>query len=142
MCKIFQMTMCDTQGQLFALASTEGYNSEAFIKTYMTSQISKDIEKDYNHLQWAGKAYILSKMEDELGSKLFKDNDTYDSEVLYWIGYIYRYWNYYTGESSKEIYKQASAKTMKSVYYSYHTMSPQMAIDRLKETYLDKIAKK
>ena len=108
----------------------------------MTSQISKDIEKDYNHLQWAGKAYILSKMEDELGSKLFKDNDTYDSEVLYWIGYIYRYWNYYTGESSKEIYKQASAKTMKSVYYSYHTMSPQMAIDRLKETYLDKIAKK
>jgi hypothetical protein len=49
--------------------------------------------------------------------------------------WAYRYWNFYTGESSREIYKQAPAKTMKVVYLMYHTMSPEMAIDRLKEAY-------
>ena len=135
MCKSLQLTLCDTQGQLFELAAERGYNSEAFIKAFMTSQVSADMDKEFHHVQWAGKAYILSRMEDELSEQLVKDGEIYDKETLYWIGYIYRYWNFYTGESSKEIYKQAPAKTMNVVYLMYHTMSPEMAIDRLKEAY-------
>ncbi len=133
MCKSLQLTLCDTQGQLFELAAERGYSSETFIKVYMTTQVSADMDKEFHHVQWAGKAYILSRMEDELGEKLTKNGVFYDKEVLYWIGYIYRYWNFYTGESSKEIYKQAPAKTMNVVYHMYHTMSPEMAIDRLRE---------
>ena len=132
MCKSLQLTLCDTQGQLFELAAERGYSSKAFIKVYMTSQVSADMDKEFHHVQWAGKAYILSRMEDELGHRLKKDGEVFDKEILYWIGYIYRYWNYYTGESSKEIYKQAPAKTMNVVYLMYHTMSPELAIDRLK----------
>ena len=73
-------------------------------------------------------------MEDELAEQLTKDGDIFDKETLYWIGYIYRYWNFYTEESSKEIFKQANARTMNVVYLMYHTMSPEMAIDRLKES--------
>lgn len=135
MCKSLQLTLCDTQGQLFELAAKRGYSSEAFIKVYMTTQVSADMDKEFHHVQWAGKAYILSRMEDELGEKLTKNGEIYDKEALYWIGYIYRYWNYYTGESSKEIYKQAPAKTMNVVYLMYHTLSPELAIDRLKEAY-------
>ena len=138
MSRSLQLSLCDTQGQLFELSSKYGYNSEAFIKAYMTSKVSMDMDKEFNHLQWAGKAYILSRIEDELSDKLTKDADVFDKETLYWIGYIYRYWHFYTGEKSKEIYKQASAKTMKTVYLMYHTMSPEMAIDRLKETYIKK----
>lgn len=138
MSRSLQLSLCDTQGQLFELSSKYGYNSEAFIKAYMTSKVSMDMDKEFNHLQWAGKAYILSRIEDELSDKLIKDADVFDKETLYWIGYIYRYWHFYTGEKSKEIYKQASAKTMKTVYLMYHTMSPEMAIDRLKETYIKK----
>ena len=73
--------------------------------------------------------------QEELAEQLTKDGEIYDKETLYWAGYIYRYWRFYTGESSREIYKQAPAKTMKVVYLMYHTMSPEMAIDRLKEAY-------
>ena len=135
MCKSLQITLCDTQGQLFALAAERGYSSEAFIKAFMTSQVSADMDKEFHHMQWAGKAYILSRMEDELGGMLTKDGEIYDKETLYWAGYVYRYWSFYTGESSREIYKQAPAKTMNVVYLMYHTMSPEMAIDRLKEAY-------
>ncbi len=135
MCNSLQLTLCDTQGQLFELAAEKGYSSEAFLKAFMTSSVAADMDKEFHHLQWAGKAYILSRMEDELDSELKTDGTVYDKEALYWIGYIYRYWNFYTGESSREIYKQAPAKTMNVVYLMYHTMSPKMAIDRLKEAY-------
>ena len=33
-----------------------------------------------------------------------------DKEVLFWIGYVYRYWHLLTGESSREIYDQSAAQ--------------------------------
>ncbi len=133
MCRSLQLALCDTQGQLFELSAAHGYASEAFVKAFMTSDVSADLDKDFHHLQWTGKAYILSRMEDELLDRLSKDGEVYDREVLYWMGYVYRYWTFHTGETSKEIYRQASAQTMNIVYLMYHTMSPEMAIDRLKK---------
>lgn len=138
MFKSLQLVLCDTQGKLFELSADKGYDSEVFIKAFMTDQVAADMDKGFHHIQWAGKAYILSRMEEELKGKLKKSNVLYDKEVIYWIGYIYRYWNLYTGESSKEIYRKANAKTMKSVYLMYHTMSPKMAVDRLKEDHKEK----
>ena len=99
----------------------------------MTTDISKDMDKEFHHVQWAGKEYIMSRMEDENADAISNNGIVFDNESLYWIGYIYRFWNIYTGESSKEIYKQANAKTMQTVYLMYHTMSPELAIDKLKE---------
>ena len=133
--KSLQLTLCDTQGKLFELSGERGYDSESFIKAFMTTDISKDMDKDFHHVQWAGKEYIMSRMEDENPDAIDSNGIVFDNETLYWTGYIYRYWNIYTGESSKDIYKQAPAKTMQAVYLMYHTMSPELAIDRLKESY-------
>lgn len=135
MSKSLELALCDTQGQLFELSGERGIGSEAFIKAFMTSDISKDMDSEFNHVQWAGKEYIYSRMEDECKEALATPGEVYDKETLYWAGYIYRYWNLYTGESSKEIYRQAPAKTMQVVYLMYHTMSPEMAIDRLKSSF-------
>ena len=133
--KSLQLTLCDTQGKLFELSGERGYDSESFIKAFMTTDISKDMDKDFHHVQWAGKEYIMSRMEDENPDAIDSNGIVFDNETLYWTGYIYRYWNIYTGESSKDIYKQAPAKTMQTVYLMYHTMSPELAIDRLKDSY-------
>ena len=135
--KSLQLTLCDTQGKLFELSGERGYDSEAFIKAFMTTDISKDMDKYFHHLQWAGKEYIMSRMEDENSDAIDSSGIVFENETLYWTGYIYRYWNIYTGESSKDIYRQAPAKTMQTVYLMYHTMSPELAIDRLKEAYAD-----
>ena len=55
------------------------------------------------------------------------------SEENSWMGYIYRYWHYYKDESSKKIYQQANAKTMKRNYMMFHTMDPELAIEDLIE---------
>lgn len=138
MLDVFELTLCDMQGKLFEMSANEGFSSEAFIKTFMLSNTAADLDKLFNHMQWAGQGYIIDRLREQNADTLETDGELYDNETLYWSGYLYRYWHFYTGETSKEIYKQAPAKTMRAMYLMYHTMSPEMAIDRLKETYARK----
>ena len=133
-----QSALSDMQGKLFEMSIEKGLDSEAFIKAFMLSDIAKNLDSEFNHMQWAGKEYIMERIYDELKDKLKSGGEIYDREMMYWAGYVYRTWHYYTGESSKEIYKQAPAKTMRVTYFPYHTMSVEMAIDRLKESYREK----
>ncbi len=133
-----QSALSDMQGQLFEMSIDKGLDSETFIKVFMLSDIADDLDSEFNHMQWAGKEYIMERILDELKDKLEMGGETYDRETMYWMGYVYRRWHYYSGENSKEIYKQAPAKTMQIIYFPYHTMSVEMAIDRLKETYQEK----
>ena len=138
MLDVFELTLCDMQGKLFEMSANEGFSSEAFIKTFMLSDTAADLDKLFNHMQWAGQGYIIDRLREQNADTLEKGGKLYNNETLYWSGYLYRYWHIYTGETSKEIYKQAPAKTMRAVYLMYHTMSPEMAIDRLKDTYARK----
>lgn len=133
-----QLALSDMQGQLFEMSIEKELDSENFIKAFMLSDIAKDLDSAFNHMQWAGKEYIMERILDELKDKLKTGGEMYDKETMYWTGYVYRSWHYYTGESSKEIYRQANAKTMRITYFPYHTMSVEMAIDRLKESYNEK----
>ena len=54
-------------------------------------------------MQWAGEEYLLEEVIDEARDRFEKPGDVYSEELIYWIGYIYRYWHYVTCESSKEI---------------------------------------
>lgn len=132
-----KLALCEMQAQLFTASREKGYASEAFIKGFMNSDIAKNLDMPFHHMQWAGTQYLMSRMEEEHAYAL-RQGECYDTETLYWTGYLYRYWHLYTGESSRDILRQASAKTMRIVYLMYHTMSPEMAIDRLKESYLEK----
>ena len=58
------------------------------------------------------------------------------------MGYVYRYWHFYTGEESRKIYKQATFETMNVNYLMFHTMDAEMAIDDLKEIFRQKKSKK
>lgn len=64
------------------------------------------------------------------------------NEVLYWAGYVYRYWHFLTGESSKDIYKQAPAETMNTNYLMFHCMDTELAIEDLKEIHRQKVKKR
>ena len=130
-----QSALSDMQGQLFEMSIEKGLDSETFIKAFMLSDIASDLDSEFNHMQWAGKEYIMSSLEDEYGDKLTKDGPIYNLETLYWAGHTYRYWHFLKHESSKAIYKQVPAKTMQTVYLMYHTMSTKMAIERLIDSY-------
>lgn len=129
--------LCDIQGRLFELAFKDEYDCPAFIEAFMNSRAASALDDVYDRLQWAGEEYILEELDDEvLGLK--KAGTTYNREVMYWAGYTYRYWHYYTNEYSCEIYKIADAKTMEECWPGFHTLDVEMAIDDLKEIYRQK----
>ena len=128
-----QFGLCDIQGRLFELALKYRYDCNDFIEKFMNSKTAAALDQSYDRLQWAGEEYILEELNEEVGG-LKIAGTTYHNEIMYWSGYTYRYWRYYTGESSKEIYKIANAERMATVYLGFHTLDVQMAIDRLKDT--------
>lgn len=128
-----QLKLCDIQGRLFELSAEKQYNSTAFIKAFMTSETAKALDSEYNRMQWAGEEYLLEEVVADAGDMLSADGEIFSKDILYWIGYIYRYWHYYNGEDSAKIYKQAPIDTMKRNYMMFHTMDPVLAIEDLKE---------
>lgn len=129
-----KLKMCDIQGRLFELSADRKYSSSAFIKAFMTSPVAKSLDSKFNHMQWAGEEYLLDEIVSSADAEVFfKGGAILSKDVLYWIGYIYRYWHYYTGEDSAKIYKQAPYETMKRNYMIFHTMAPEVAIEDLKE---------
>lgn len=134
-----QLKMCDIQGRLFELSADRKYSSSAFIKAFMTSPVAKSLDSKFNHMQWAGEEYLLDEIASLIDAENFTKNaEVLSKDVLYWIGYVYRYWHYYTGEDSARIYKQAPYDTMKRNYMIFHTMAPELAVENLKEIYLQK----
>ncbi len=115
-----ELQLCDIQGRLFKLSAQRGISSEEFIKVFMKSATVKALDSTYNRMQWAGEEYLLEEVIDEAGDRFKKPREVYSEELIYWIGYIYRYWHYVTGESSKEIYKQTPVKVMLRNYVRFY----------------------
>lgn len=130
--QILRRSLCEMQGKLFEMSGAEGVDSERFIKTFMNSSIAEGLDSDFDYTQWAGKEYLMERMKEEYPDGFSHEGKVFDGETLYWAGYLYRYWHFYTGESSKAIYKMADAKTINSMYLGYHTLDIEMAIDRLR----------
>ena len=133
-----QLKLCDIQGRLFELSAEKKLPSASFIKAFMTSETAKALDSRYNRMQWMGEEYLLEEVLSSAGNALSGAGEVYQKDVLYWIGYIYRYWHYYTGESSAKILRQAPAATMKRNYMMFHTMDPVVAIEDLKELHQQK----
>lgn len=129
--------LCDIQGRLFELALKNGLDCPTFIKSFMNSETAASLEQSYDRLQWSGEEYIFANLADEV-DELKKSQNKYSNEVMFWAGYTYRFWHYLTGESSKQIYAQADAKTMDESYFGFHTLDVPMAVDDLKELHRQK----
>ena len=129
--------LCDIQGRLFELAVKADLDCPSFVEAFMNSKTAAALDDVFDRLQWAGEEYILDELDDEVCG-LKKAGTVYSSEIMYWIGYTYRYWHYYTSEDSHEIYKIADVKTMRECWLGFHTFDVEMAIDDLKEIYKQK----
>ena len=129
---LLQLKLCDIQGRLFELSGENGMPSVAFIRVFMTSDVAKGLDSRYNRMQWMGEEYMLEEIRTGL-KKLPESGEVFGKDILYWIGYVYRYWHYYSGEDSRKIIRQAPVLTMKRNYNMFHTMDPSLAIEKLKE---------
>ena len=110
--------LCDLQGRLFVNSLEAGFESEQFVRLFMRSKVAKTLDSKYNRLQWAGEEYMMDALQAE--KELRKDGRYYKKERLYWMGYVYRYWNLHTGESSLKILRTAPVRKLHKNYKKLH----------------------
>ena len=133
-----ELKLCDIQGRLFELFLSTDYDAENLVKAFMNSELAKNLDSEYNRMQWAGEEYLLEELIATCKDKLTINKESVSKDVLFWMGYVYRYWHYYAKEESAKIYKQAPFETMNVNYLMFHTMDVEVAIDDLKEIYKQK----
>jgi len=133
-----KLKLCDIQGRLFELFANTDYEAESLVKVFMSSEIAENLDSKYNRMQWAGEEYLLEELVATCKDKLVAKREEFSKDVLFWRGYLYRYWHFYTGEESSKIYKQAPFETLNVNYLMFHTMDVEMAIEDLKEIYKQK----
>jgi hypothetical protein len=135
-----QLQLCDIQGRFFELSARCALEGDVFIPAFMTSKTCEQYDAPYHRLQWSGEEYLMEELLDEYKkhgdilskNKLTKHTTMFSGDELYWIGYMYRYWHFATGEKSKNIYRQAPGEIMKKVYPGFHTIDEKIAIENLK----------
>lgn len=127
----FQLQQCKIQAKLFALAYGSGYDPRAFVTAFMNSAAAEGLDADYDRMQWAGEEYILQEVVESADLTKTSSPDEVSAEALFWAGYLYRYWHFLTGESSRQIYAQASIDVLLDVYPGMHALSPEMAVEDL-----------
>ena len=133
-----ELKLCDIQGRLFELFAETNYAAESLVKAFMEGEIAKNLDSEYNRMQWAGEEYLLEELIATYKNKFVAKQSDIPKDVLFWMGYVYRYWHFYTKEDSAKIYKQAPFETMNINYLMFHTMDTEMAIEDLKEIFKQK----
>ena len=131
--KDIELKLCDIQGRLFELSADAGYDSACFARVFMYSRTAKELDEKYNRMQWAGEEYLLEEIAANAGKKLKKSDEIFSKNVLYWIGYIYRFFSYTYEFQSTRVYKIVKPKELRGLFLPYHTLDPAQAIERILE---------
>ena len=119
-------------GELFVLAASKGYESVNFVELALNTWYGHMVYDDIRANEWLADTYLLAGYEREFGSKLIK-GPTYPNEVMWFCGYLYRYWGITEDRPIQEIYKIAPFEWLAAHYGFYHTQGEEYVIEDIKE---------
>lgn len=129
----YGLKLCQFQAELFKRSQkAAGCSSKIFIRRFMLSALAKRMDKEGFLYDSIDVSDALQEIEDQFGASEY-GKDKFGEEELYWTGYLYRYWAYINGKSSKQIYKLIKPDELRKLYFPYHSLDPEQAIERIKE---------
>ena len=130
----YGLNLCNFQAELFQKSLTETEcSSMIFIRRFMLSDLAKRMDKDGFLFDAIDVTDALQELEEQFGASNY-GKEKFGTEEIYWTGYIYRYWSYISQKSSKQIYQIIKPNELRKLYFPYHSLDPEMAIERIKES--------
>jgi hypothetical protein len=128
---VFQMQQCEMQASLFESLGRRDIDAKIFIRAFMNSRAADGLDSSFDHMQWAGIEYIYEDVVEEFGLKPDANPPRYNSEALWYGGYITRFWHYLTGETMRQIYSQCDENLLLQCY-GFHSEANEMAVEDIK----------
>lgn len=129
----YGLKLCKFQAELFieSIDETE-CGSKIFIRRFMFSDLAKRMDGEGFLFEAINVPDALQEIEIQFGPTDY-GRDKFGKEEIYWTGYMYRYWAYVTGKSSKQLYRVVKPEELRNLYYPYHSLDPELVIERIKE---------
>ena len=120
----FGARLCSYQAEIFKTSLSQECSSLVFLRRFFFSE---------NHLF----SYDTDDCFDSLAEQYEQTDygkNKLPENVLYWLGYITRYFCYTRDISSKKLYRLLSLKPFISNYEVYHTQNEEWVLSRILET--------
>ena len=127
------LTLCHIQANLFyEYASFANCSPSIFIRRFMNSKLAKRFDDYTVLLDNSTNQSFIDELNEEYGSTSFGQPPE-NSEPMYWVGYVYRYWSYVYEIPSKVLIRFVQPNMLLRRYYLYHSMDIEYAIERISE---------
>lgn len=119
---------CKYSGQMFTLTCKQGYDSKEFIRIVAESDLGDYYYSDECIDAWLAPGYVL---EDFQNNFELPKGDVLPEYFMEWVGYLFRFWSIYTGDSIKKIYNTVTIDDLMIGYEGLHVMDWDMIVDTL-----------
>ncbi len=127
------LKICSYQATLFenSIKDTD-CSSKIFIRRFMNSNLARRMDSVGFIFDSLDVSDAMRELEAQYGESSY-GIEKFTIEEMHWIGYMYRYWAYTSGKSSKQLYKIMKPEKMRKLYFPYHSLDPLQAIERIME---------
>lgn len=126
--------LCKIQGKLFAnYSSFSKCSPYVFIRRFMHSDLAKRFDDTTILLEASNNNTFVNEIIEQYGETNYGDPDSVDKEVLYWLGYVYRYWAFVYEVPSFILIQHVKPKSLVDRYPLYHSMDMEYLIERISE---------
>ena len=130
------MYKCDILGTAFKVSVTHyKYDSKHFVKTIMLDKKLDWLFRIDDCQEWCDGYFLMSVFDHRENFKHGKCADTY---LMWWLGYLYKYWMSTRGTSRAEIYKILPFERFVASFEFYHTQGWEYVIEDAIKTYKNK----
>jgi hypothetical protein len=127
------LTLCKIQASLFENYSNfSSCSFYVFVRRFMNSELAERFDDTTILLDASSNKTFIDELNHQYGITKFGQN-TINKEIMYWVGYIYRYWSYIYEVPSNVLFRHVQPKQLIDRYYVFHSMDPKYAIDRICE---------
>ena len=127
------LTLCKIQASLFEnyfnFSSCSFY---VFVRRFMNSELAERFDDTTILLDASSNKTFIDELNHQYGITKFGQN-TINKEIMYWVGYIYRYWSIKYDIPSYQLFKYVKPKKLIDRYYIFHSMDVDYAIERIIE---------
>lgn len=104
-----------------------------FIRRFMNSRLAERFDDLTILVEASSNETFVDEIDEQYGKTTFGNPDSVSREVMYWVGYVYRYWTYIEDSPSAFIFQYVSPRMLIDRYPLYHTMDIEYAINRICE---------
>lgn len=126
------LLLAEYQGKLFEKSVELNCSTGIFVRRFIHSDLLKKLDANNPVLVSLEVNEGIKSITEQFGETDY-GKDKYSAEVMFWMGYMYRYIAYTREVSSKFVMDLWDYKKMNSLYYSFHTQDTEWCVRSMLE---------